>query len=82
VASLRTDSGPFHLQPAYAADAARIVPPSSHERKVVFLGLEDRDLDLLRRARERFGDFDIVLEHRGRCVAILAAGDKCDLGGA
>jgi len=73
-------SGPFHIQPAYSKVAAEIVPPESHGRKVVFIGLEDSQLDLLRRAREAFGDFDIVLEHRGRCVGILAAGSKLHLG--
>ena len=71
--------GLAHLQPAYADIASSLLGPAGDGRRVVFLGLQDYQLDLLRRARAAFGDFDLVLEHRGRTVGVLAYGAGLDL---
>jgi hypothetical protein len=73
VRTARLRSGEVHyLQSAYDPDIRDLARPGN----AVVIGLQDGDAATLAEACEAFADFDLILEWRGRRLALHALGSE------
>ena len=71
-ARLRAGGEVSYLQPAYDPDIRALARPGN----CVVIGLQDGDAATLAEACEAFADFDVILEWRGRRIALHAMGSE------